>query len=226
MERARLRRLEPELGAVRVLAEIRDDPHRFATDRGLRGFAGTAPITRASGRSSYVKARKVRNKRLGDADPDLSAGSADRRWGTNWGTTIAVEPGLARTVNDARRCSPAHETRISRRGGCFGTKKSTSAALPTVAHDRLRIAASGRSAVVLVLVGSRAQPSGKAIRRACLKSPIAPATVRYIDRISGKKAPASVCSSGSSPSMTTISRQSPMCITPTGRRQARLSRSS
>ena len=51
MERARLRRLEPELGAVRVLAEIRDDPHRFATARGLRGFAGTAPITRASGRS-------------------------------------------------------------------------------------------------------------------------------------------------------------------------------
>lgn len=30
-------------------------------------LAGTAPITRASGRSRYVKARKVRNKRLGDA---------------------------------------------------------------------------------------------------------------------------------------------------------------
>jgi transposase len=60
----------PGLGpvlAARVLAEIGDDRRRFATARGLRGFAGTAPITRASGRSSYVKARKVRNKRLGDA---------------------------------------------------------------------------------------------------------------------------------------------------------------
>ncbi|MDZ7884170.1 MAG: IS110 family transposase [Mycobacterium sp.] len=60
----------PGLGTVlgaRLLAEIGDDPARFATPAGLRAFAGTAPITRASGRSHYVKARKVRNKRLGDA---------------------------------------------------------------------------------------------------------------------------------------------------------------
>lgn len=60
----------PGLGpvlAARVLAEIGDDPRRFATAQGLRAFAGTAPVTRASGRSHYVKARKVRNKRLGDA---------------------------------------------------------------------------------------------------------------------------------------------------------------
>ena len=60
----------PGLGpilAARVLAEIGDDPSRFDAPAGLRAFAGTAPITRASGRSRYVKARKVRNKRLGDA---------------------------------------------------------------------------------------------------------------------------------------------------------------
>lgn len=60
----------PGLGnvlAARILAEVGDDPHRFATAASLRAFAGTAPVTRASGRSSYVKARKVRNKRLGDA---------------------------------------------------------------------------------------------------------------------------------------------------------------
>lgn len=60
----------PGLGTVlgaRLLAEIGDDPTRFTTPAGLRAFAGTAPITRASGRSHYVKARKVRNKRLGDA---------------------------------------------------------------------------------------------------------------------------------------------------------------
>ena len=63
-------RSAPGLGPVlagRVLAEVGDDPARFATADGLRAFAGTAPITRASGRSHYVKARKVRNKRLGDA---------------------------------------------------------------------------------------------------------------------------------------------------------------
>ncbi len=58
--------LDPVL-AARVLAEVGDDPARFTTAAGLRAFAGTAPVTRASGRSRYVKARKVRNKRLGDA---------------------------------------------------------------------------------------------------------------------------------------------------------------
>ncbi|MGW5151736.1 transposase [Rhodococcus koreensis] len=41
----------PGLGpilAARVLAEVGDDPARFATANGLRAFAGTAPITRAS----------------------------------------------------------------------------------------------------------------------------------------------------------------------------------
>jgi transposase len=63
-------RSAPGLGpvlAARVLAEIGDDATRFANANGLRAFAGTAPITRASGRSHYVKARKVRNRRLGDA---------------------------------------------------------------------------------------------------------------------------------------------------------------
>ena len=53
--------------AARVLGEIGDDADRFPTASSLRCYAGTAPVTRASGRSRYVKARKVRNKRLGDA---------------------------------------------------------------------------------------------------------------------------------------------------------------
>ena len=60
----------PGLGpvlAARLLAEIGDDPDRFASVHGVRAFAGTAPVTRASGRTRYVKARKVRNKRLGNA---------------------------------------------------------------------------------------------------------------------------------------------------------------
>jgi transposase len=67
---ARVLTSAPGLGpilAARVLAETGDDPARFSSVTGLRAFAGTAPVTRASGRSRYVKARKVRNKRLGDA---------------------------------------------------------------------------------------------------------------------------------------------------------------
>jgi transposase len=45
--------LGPVVGA-RVLGELGDDPHRFTDARGLRSFAGTAPITRASKRSRVV----------------------------------------------------------------------------------------------------------------------------------------------------------------------------
>jgi len=58
--------LGPVLGA-RVLGELGDDPHRFTDTAGLRSFAGTAPITRASGRSRVVTSRRICNRRLGDA---------------------------------------------------------------------------------------------------------------------------------------------------------------
>lgn len=60
----------PGLGTVlgaRILAEIGDDRTRFTTARGLKAFAGTAPITRASGMKTIVTRRVVRNKRLGQA---------------------------------------------------------------------------------------------------------------------------------------------------------------
>jgi len=64
--------LGPVLGA-RVLAEVGDDPARFGTAGGLRAVAGTAPVTRASGRSKHVSARKVGNKRLAGACWDEQA---------------------------------------------------------------------------------------------------------------------------------------------------------
>ena len=60
----------PGLGTVlgaRILAEIGDDRTRFTSARGLKAFAGTAPITRASGMKTIVTRRVVRNKRLGQA---------------------------------------------------------------------------------------------------------------------------------------------------------------
>jgi len=58
--------LGPVLGA-RVLSEFGDDPSRFADARGRKAYAGTAPITKASGRSLVVLARVARNRRLADA---------------------------------------------------------------------------------------------------------------------------------------------------------------
>jgi transposase len=51
------------LGA-RLLAEIGDDHSRFADGRGLKAFAGAAPVTRASGRSTFVHARRAKNNRM------------------------------------------------------------------------------------------------------------------------------------------------------------------
>jgi len=61
---------QPGLGTVlaaRVLAEFGDDPHRYADAKARRNYAGTSPITRASGTRRVVLARHARNKRLADA---------------------------------------------------------------------------------------------------------------------------------------------------------------
>lgn len=51
------------LGA-RLLAEIGDDRGRFADARGLKAFAGAAPVTRSSGKSTFVHARRAKNDRI------------------------------------------------------------------------------------------------------------------------------------------------------------------
>ena len=61
---------QPGLGMVlgaRVLAEFGDDPHRYATPKARKNYAGTAPITRASGTRRVVLARTATNRRLRDA---------------------------------------------------------------------------------------------------------------------------------------------------------------
>jgi transposase len=58
--------LGPVLGA-RVLAEFGDDPDRYADAKARKNYAGTSPITRASGTRRVVLARYVRNRRLADA---------------------------------------------------------------------------------------------------------------------------------------------------------------
>ena len=61
---------QPGLGIVlgaRALGEFGDDPDRYTSAKSRRNYAGTSPITVASGRKRAVLARQVRNRRLYDA---------------------------------------------------------------------------------------------------------------------------------------------------------------
>ena len=67
---AKILRSLPGLGVVlgaRVLAEFGDDRTRYQDARARRCYAGSAPITRASGTRLVVLARIARNRRLADA---------------------------------------------------------------------------------------------------------------------------------------------------------------
>jgi transposase len=83
----------PGLGALtgaRVLAETGDDRSRFADAKGLKAYAGAAPITRASGKTKSVTHRKIKNNRLAAA-------------GYSWAfSALTASPG-ARAHYDRRR---------------------------------------------------------------------------------------------------------------------------
>ena len=60
----------PGLGVIlgaRVLGEFGDDPNRYTTAKSRKNYAGTSPLTVASGKKRAVLARHVRNRRLDDA---------------------------------------------------------------------------------------------------------------------------------------------------------------
>jgi len=67
---AKIIRSLPGIGMVlgaRVLGEFGDDRTRYAGPKSRRNYAGTSPITKASGKSRVVLARFARNRRLADA---------------------------------------------------------------------------------------------------------------------------------------------------------------
>jgi Transposase/Transposase IS116/IS110/IS902 family len=67
---AKIIRSLPGLGMIlgaRVLAEFGDDPNRYVDAKSRKNYAGTSPITRASGTRRVVLARYARNRRLNDA---------------------------------------------------------------------------------------------------------------------------------------------------------------
>jgi transposase/transposase IS116/IS110/IS902 family protein len=67
---AKIIRSLPGLGMIlgaRVLGEFGDDPNRYADAKSRKNYAGTSPITKASGTRKVVLARYARNRRLADA---------------------------------------------------------------------------------------------------------------------------------------------------------------
>ena len=67
---AKVIRSLPGLGMVlgaRVLGEFGDDPNRYRDAKSRKNYAGTSPITKASGKHRVVLARYARNRRLADA---------------------------------------------------------------------------------------------------------------------------------------------------------------
>ena len=92
--------LGPLTGA-RVLAETGDDRSRFQDAKGLKAYAGAAPITRASGKSRAVTHRRVKNNRLAAA-------------GYTWAfSALTASPG-ARAHYDRRRNTGDRHTAAQR----------------------------------------------------------------------------------------------------------------
>jgi transposase len=85
----------PGLGVVlgaRVLGEFGDDPNRYTDAKSRKNYAGTSPLTVASGKKRTVLARHVRNRRLYDAID---------QWAL---CALTTSPG-ARTLYDQRRAA-------------------------------------------------------------------------------------------------------------------------
>src|SRR5829696_9167921 len=114
----------PGVGIVlagRMLSEFGDDPTRFKDAASRRDYAGTAPITKASGRGRVVLMRRVRNTRLFDTcrdwsfsavnasrapgrstSSDVGSATATRRhsagWRTSWSASLIIACGTASPI--------------------------------------------------------------------------------------------------------------------------------
>jgi len=74
----------PGLGTIlgaRVLGESGDAPDRYLTAKSRKNYAGTSPLTVASGKKCAVLARRVRNRRLYDAIDQGALGAINHSTG-------------------------------------------------------------------------------------------------------------------------------------------------
>src|SRR4051794_31627039 len=94
---------QPGLGSIlgaRALAEFGDDKNRYAHARARKNYAGTSPITRASGKKKTVLARYVHNDRLIDA------------LGQQAFSALSASPGARAYYDDLRRRGTGHRAAL------------------------------------------------------------------------------------------------------------------
>ena len=109
------------LTGARMLAEIGDDRSRFSDARGLRAYAGSAPVTRASGKSVAVMQRRVK--------------TVSGRRGRSWLFLPAALLMMMRPATTPRgrpaggRLSSDASARFERRGAARGSRDTAGLAL-------------------------------------------------------------------------------------------------
>src|SRR5215211_1142704 len=97
----------PGVGVVlagRMLSEFGDDPARFTSAASRRDYAGTAPITKASGKGRVVLMRRIRNTRLFDTCRDWSF------------SAVNASPGARALYQHRRGLGDGHEKALRRVG--------------------------------------------------------------------------------------------------------------
>jgi transposase len=110
----------PGLGDVlgaRVLGEFGDSPDRYATAKSRKNYAGTSPLTVASGKKRAVLARHIRNRRLYDAVDQWAFCS------------LSTSPGCRQYYDQRRAAGDRHHQALRALGnrlvgilhGCLGT---------------------------------------------------------------------------------------------------------
>lgn len=94
---------QPGMGSIvgaRVLAEFGDDERRYDDASARKNYAGTSPITRASGKKKTILARYVHNNRLIDA------------LGQQAFSALSASPGARAYYDDLRRRGIGHRAAL------------------------------------------------------------------------------------------------------------------
>ena len=110
----------PGLGVIlgaRVLGEFGDDPNRYTNAKCRKNYAGTSPLTIASGRKRAVLARHIRNNRLYDAidrGPSAPSRTVPARVPTTTSTaplaTCTTKPYAPSETGSSASCTAAYAT--------------------------------------------------------------------------------------------------------------------
>jgi hypothetical protein len=98
---------QPGLAVVlgsRLLGEFGDDPDRYADARARKNYAGTSPITRASGKKTVVVARYARNTRIADSV---------QRWAQ---ASLVASPGARAYYDQLRGRGTGHQAALRQLG--------------------------------------------------------------------------------------------------------------